>query len=40
MRVQAEGMKGYDKDHIALVIPDLTSFGVRVPITLGTPTIN
>ena len=33
-------MKGYNKDHIDLVIPDLTAFESRVPVTLGTPTIN
>ena len=40
MRVQVEGVKGYNEDHIALVVPDLTTFGVRVLVTLGTPTIN
>ena len=40
VRVQVEGVKGYDKDQVALVIPDSTTFGSRVPVTLGTPTIN
>ena len=40
MRVAVEGMKDYDKDQVALVIPDLTAFGSRVPINMGTPTIN
>ena len=39
IRVQVEGVKGYNKDQVALVIPDLTAFGSRVPVTLGTPTI-
>ena len=40
IRVQVEGVKGYNEDQVALVIPDLTAFGLRVPVTLGTPTIN
>ena len=40
IRVQVEGVKGYNKDQVALVIPDLTAFGLRVLVTLGTPTIN
>ena len=39
IRVQVEGVKDYDEDQVALVIPDLTSFGSRVLVTLGTPTI-
>ena len=39
-RVKVEGVKGYDEDQVAIVIPDLTTFGVRVLVTLGTPTIN
>ena len=38
--VQVEGVKGYNKDQVALVIPDFTMFGSRVLFTLGTPTIN
>ena len=33
-------VQGYDKDQIALVIPDLSNFAVRVPVILGTPTIS
>ena len=33
-------MKGHNKDQVALVIPDLSAFGLRVPVTLGTPSIN
>ena len=40
IRVQIEGMKGYNKDQVALVIQDLTAFGSRVSVTLGTLTIN
>ena len=40
IRVQVEGVKGYDEDQVALVIPDLTAFRSRVPVTLGTLTIN
>ena len=40
IRVQVEGVKGYDEDQVALVIPDSTAFGIRVPVILGTPTIN
>ena len=40
IRVQVEGVWGYNKDQVALVIPDSTGFGSQVPVTLGTPTIN
>ena len=40
MRVQVEGVQGYDEDQVALVTPDSTIFGSRVPVTLGTLTIN
>ena len=39
-RVQVEGMRGYDKDNIALVFSDISSFGKRVPFTIGTSTID
>ena len=38
--VQVDGVQGYDKDKIALVILDLSNFAVRVPVILGTPTIS
>ena len=38
VQVQVDGVQGYDKDQIALVIPDLSNFVVRVPVILGTPT--
>ena len=40
LQVQVEGVQGYDKDQIALVVPDLSDFTVWVPIILGTPTIS
>ena len=40
IRVQVEGVKGCKEDQVALIIPDLTAFGSRVPVTLGTLTIN
>ena len=40
IRVQVEGVKGYKEDQVALVIPDLTAFGSRVPAILGSPAIN
>ena len=35
-----DGVQGYDKEHIALVILDLSNFVARVPIILGTPTMS
>ena len=40
IRVQVEGVRGYNEEQVALVIPDPTDFGSWVPVTLGTPTIN
>ena len=37
--VQVDGVRGYNKDQIALVIPDFSNFAARVPVILGTPTI-
>ena len=37
--VQVDGVWGYDKDQIALIIPDHSNFAMRVPIILGTPSI-
>ena len=39
IRVQVDGVWGYDEDQIALIIPDFSNFVTRVPIILGTPTI-
>ena len=38
--VQVDGVQGYDKDQIALVILDVSNFAARVPVILGTPTIS
>ena len=41
IRVQVEGVPGYDEEQVAFVVDDpTTTFGIRVPIVLGTPTIN
>ena len=40
IRVQEEGVQGYNEDQVALVVPDSTIFGSQVSFTLGTPTIN
>ena len=37
--VQVDGVRGYNEDQIALVIPDFSNFTTRVPIILETPTI-
>ena len=39
IRVQVEGMRGYNEDQVALVIPDPTDFGSQVPVILSTPSI-
>ena len=39
IRVQVDGVQGYDEDQIALIILDFSNFAVRVPVILGTPTI-
>ena len=38
--VQVDGVQGYDKDQIALVILDLSNFVAKIPVILGTPTIS
>ena len=40
IQVQVDGVQGYDKDQIALVIPYLSNFLALVPVILGTPTIS
>ena len=40
IRVQVDGVWGYDEDQIALVIPDFSNFATKVPVILGTPTIS
>ena len=36
---QIDGVRGYNEDQIALVVPDFSNFAVRVPVILGMPTI-
>ena len=38
--VQVDGVRGYGKDQIALVIPDFSKFAARVPVILRMPTIS
>ena len=40
IRVQVEGVWGYDENQVALIILDPTDFVSQVPVILGTPTIN
>ena len=40
MQIQVDTVQGYDKDQIALVIPDLSNFVAWVPVILGTPMIS
>ena len=40
IQVQVDGVQGYDKDQIALVILDLSNFIAQIPVILGTPTIS
>ena len=39
IRVQVDGVGDYNEDQIALLIPDLSKFTSRMPVTLGTLTI-
>ena len=40
IQVQVDGVQGYDKDQIALVILDLRNFVAQIPVILGTPTFS
>ena len=40
VKVQVDGVQGYNEDQIALVVPDLSNFAERIPVILGTPTIS
>ena len=40
IRVELDGVQGYDEDQIAMVIPDLSNFVDQIPVILGTPTIS
>ena len=39
IQVQVDRVQGYDKDQIALVIPDPSNFAAQIPVISGTPTI-
>ena len=40
VKVQVDGVQGYNEDQIALVVLDLLNFVERIPVILGTPTIS
>ena len=40
IQVQVDGVQGYDKDKITLVILDLSNCAAQIPVILGTPTIS
>ena len=40
MRVQIEGMPHYDEHQVLFVLDDPSAFSARIPVILGTPTIN
>ena len=40
IQVRVEGVPSYWEDQVALVVPDNTPFGKKVPVIIGTPTIN
>ena len=40
MRVQIEGMQHYDEHQVLFVLDDPSAFSARIPVILGTPTIN
>ena len=38
--VQIEGMPHYDEQQVTFILDDPSRFSARIPIILGTPTIN
>ena len=40
MRVQIEGMPHYDEHQVLFILDDPSAFSARIPVILGTPTIN
>ena len=40
INIQVEGIPSYYEEQVALVIPNLTQLGMKVPVILGTPTIH
>ena len=40
INVQVEGIPGYYEEQVALVIPNVTQLGLKVPVILGSPMIH
>ena len=40
LHMQVQGIAVYDEDMVFLVVPDKSEFGRRVPLVVGTYTIN
>ena len=40
INIQVEGIPSYYEEQVALVIPNVTQLGLKVPVILGTPTIH
>ena len=40
INVQVEGISSYYEEQVALVIPNVTQLGMKVPVILGTPRIH
>ena len=40
MRIQIEGMPQYDEQQVIFVLDEPSGFSARIPVILGTPTIN
>ena len=40
VRVQIEGLPHYDEQQVTFVLDDPSRFSTRIPVILGTPTIN
>ena len=40
MRVQIEGIPHYDEHQVLFILDDPSTFSARIPVILGTPTIN
>ena len=40
IRIEVEGVWGYDEDQVVPIVPGPTEFGSLVPVILGTLTIN
>ena len=40
INVQVEGIPSYYEEQVALVVPNVTQLGMKVPVILGTPTIH